>query len=336
MKPLSIGLFLSFILEGVNTLKGQPPLIVNGNAFAISENCYRITPNESNQIGSAWCIQSLNLEYAFSVNFSANLGCDKTGNQGLAFVLQASPDSLAAIGCGGNRLGYGKNNGCKGISPSLAIEVDTYNDTNEKVPDTYNEHLTITANGNVVSNVVTPVLIKKNSVSIKDCEFHNFIISWKPSTKTLQVLVDNELRLSYKENIQSVYFPISDKIFFGFTGSTGTTITQGQEICFNDITVEIDEAYMEQKKFEQALTVYRNPLTEQITIGAKFESSQNLVVSLYNTQGKKIYALPKKEISLGGITLDMAGLPSGTYIVAIENNKHRTTQRIYHKSTHRA
>ena len=57
-------------------------------------------------------VESLIVEFAFRI--------ERHGADGMAFVMQADPAGVKAIGQGGCQLGYG------GISHSLAIEIDTY------------------------------------------------------------------------------------------------------------------------------------------------------------------------------------------------------------------
>lgn len=60
-------------------------------------------------------------EYSYYVMLGEN---DEDGADGIVFVLSGDPDGQAAIGQAGGNLSYG---GFNGISPSIALEFDTWN-----------------------------------------------------------------------------------------------------------------------------------------------------------------------------------------------------------------
>ena len=94
---------------------------VNGNASTNNCHCYTLTPSSNNQSGSVWNNFQINLRESFDFNFDINLGCiDANGADGIVFVLQ--PISTSVGGSGGGM-------GFSGISPSIGITIDTWQNT---------------------------------------------------------------------------------------------------------------------------------------------------------------------------------------------------------------
>ncbi|MFL2996497.1 MAG: lectin-like domain-containing protein [Cytophagales bacterium] len=85
---------------------------------------YRLTPEQgTTQSGSVWSKEKINLSEDFKVEGKLNLGSNASwGADGIAFVIQPLASDLGGEGGGG--LGYA------GISPSVAVEFDTWNNGN--------------------------------------------------------------------------------------------------------------------------------------------------------------------------------------------------------------
>jgi hypothetical protein len=117
-------------------------LTLNGSASQVG-NALRLTPAASNNGGSTFYSTPIALGPAqtFSTNFSFEIssgGGAGGGADGLTFVLQTQgPNAL------GNAGGY---LGCAGISPSLAVEFDTYTNSWD---NGNGNHVAIDINGDV-------------------------------------------------------------------------------------------------------------------------------------------------------------------------------------------
>jgi uncharacterized delta-60 repeat protein len=154
-------------LEGVIVDNGSLPIInyptfidlsgftLNGDAVtAPAEGKLRLTTAEYNKRGSAFLTQpiSLGTKTSFSSAFSFQMSNpggisdpDGIGADGLVFVIQAQGPT--ALGDGGGYLGY------SGITPSLEVEFDTY----QNGWDAGNgNHVGINTNGNVTSVALSP------------------------------------------------------------------------------------------------------------------------------------------------------------------------------------
>jgi len=91
---------------------------VVGDATAQSCHCYTLTPAQNTKNGSVWNVHPFDLTQNFDIAFDLFVGCsDANGADGVAFVLQPNP---TALGQGGGEMGYA------GITPSLGVVLDTY------------------------------------------------------------------------------------------------------------------------------------------------------------------------------------------------------------------
>ena len=201
---------------------------VNGSAQQLSCNCFRLTEAIGNQSGSVWNNAQIDLSDPFDFTFDVYLGNIPGGADGIAFVLQ--PVSTL-VGSTGGGLGY------EGISPSLAMAIDTY-DNGPTQSDPINDHVAIMANGSIdhgsVDNLAGPVDALAGSPNIEDDAEHLMRVSWDPVGMVVNFYMDGDLRTSYTGDIVADIFGGDPNVFWGFTGSTGG-LNNRQEFCFSII-----------------------------------------------------------------------------------------------------
>jgi gliding motility-associated-like protein len=189
----------------------------NNNA-TYANNIYTLTPNQGAQNGSAWNKKRLFLDQNFEISARVYLGNSDAGADGIAFVLQNQ--SLNA-GSSGGGLGYA------GITPSFAVEFDTYNNgSHEPVQD----HLAIIANGNaagVHNTYSTPF-----EVQMEDGQWHNVRFIWDAASKNFQVWYDGTRRHNITVDLKANVFNGAPYVYWGFTGATGGA-TNLQQVQFN-------------------------------------------------------------------------------------------------------
>jgi len=185
---------------------------LNGNTVQTSCNCYRLTTASNAQNGSVWNVNLFDLSTPFDFTFDVFLGCSDGGADGVAFVLQ--PLSTNAGSAGGG-LGYA------GINPSVAVEMDTYQNGGEPSFD----HIGIQANGSVVhsgaNSLAGPVPISSTSANVEDCGWHLLNVTWNPVTMVLAAYFDGVLRLSYTGDIINNIFGGNPNVYWGLTAATG-------------------------------------------------------------------------------------------------------------------
>lgn len=198
---------------------------VNGNAYTNSCHCYTLTPNANNQSGSVWNNFKINLTQSFDFNFDINLGCiDAGGADGIVFVLQPISTS---VGSNGGGLGF------SGISPSVGVTIDTWENTDVNDP-TY-DHIAIQLNGNLnhsnsATNIAGPVTALAGNNNIEDCQWHTLRIQWNAGTQQLTASVDGNQRLTVTKDLIVDVFNGDPNVFWGFTAGTGGS-TNLQQFC---------------------------------------------------------------------------------------------------------
>lgn len=210
---------------------------MNGTADSLSCNCFRLTEDQISQSGQVWNSQQIDLSQPFDYTFDVYLGDNNGGADGIAFVLQ--PVSTSAGGNGGG-LGY------EGISPSVAMVIDTYNNGPSQ-GDLVQDHVAIMANGSVfhnsADNLAGPIDALVSGNNIEDGEWHVMRVTWNPTTMVIDFYMDGNLRVSYTGDIVNNLFSGDPNVFWGFTGSTGG-LSNRQEFCFSiipDLEAATDE-----------------------------------------------------------------------------------------------
>ncbi len=189
---------------------------VNGSASTNSCHCYTLTPNALTRSGSVWNNIKIDLTQSFDFNFDVYLGCNTdNGADGIVFVLQ--PISTSVGGSGGG-LGF------EGISPSVGVTIDTWQ--NGEVNDPGYDHIAIQLNGridhaNATDNIAGPVTALSGNDNIEDCQWHTLRIKWDAPLKQLIAYVDGIMRESVTKDFVTDVFGGNPNVFWGFTGSTG-------------------------------------------------------------------------------------------------------------------
>jgi len=224
MKRVLCLLSCLLFLYGYVPAQLQQPYILNGAATQRTCNCYVLTEDRQNASGTVWNKSKHDLTQSFDFVFDVNLGCkDGNGADGIGFILQTEGTNLGATGQG---LGFA------GISPSLGILIDTYQNTAENDPPW--DHLAIQMNGESdhlqPQNLAGPVMLTDGNQNIEDCNWHLFRIKWDAVAKTLEVSVDGQLRLSVQKDLVQDIFGGDPLVYWGFAGSTGGS-SNVQQFC---------------------------------------------------------------------------------------------------------
>ena len=216
---------LLILFAGSNFSMKAQTAFFNGNASSSGANCYVITNPAISQRGSVWFSQQLNLNDSFDLKFTMNFGTnDAGGGDGMTFVLQRAGTS--ALGGTGGTLGY------SAITPSLAVEFDTYQNAvfSDPVPD----HIAVISNGvlnhAVATNIAGPVSALASQANIEDGLNHKIRIQWNPFSDSLNVYFDCEHRLAVRYNIRANIFSGNPMVWWGFTGSGGGAYNS-QSVC---------------------------------------------------------------------------------------------------------
>ena len=189
--------------------------VLNGSAVDLGGDCYRLTAQVNNLVGSIWNETQINLNEPFEALMEIELGSnDDPGADGMVFGFQPVSTSIGSVGQG---IGF------EGVSPSLGIEFDTY--ANGVYADPSFDHIAIISDGvmshDVATNLAGPAPILSSSPNAEDGQSHLVRVVWEPSITRLEVYVDCDLRVSYVGDIVNDIFGGDPMVYWGFTAATG-------------------------------------------------------------------------------------------------------------------
>ncbi len=199
----------------------------NGTATSLGSDCFRLTNATATQNGSVWANTPISLNNSFDIKGQIFLGCSNGGADGMTFTLQTT--GTTTTGGNGGGLGY------QGITNSVAVEFDTYQNATPQA-DPFFDHLALISGGSVnhtgPTSLAAPVSILPGNANAEDCQYHDVRFIWDPNNNLFEVYVDCQLRLTYNGDIRTALGG-STTAFYGFTGATGGLFNQ-QEACFLD------------------------------------------------------------------------------------------------------
>ena len=222
-----VALVLSCSLLASTDHNGQA-YFLNGTASSIEGDCYQLTTTQSNQNGTVWNGEFIDLESPFDLSFTMNFGTlDATGADGMVFVLQDV--GTEALGQSGGALGF------TGFDPSFGVEFDTWN--NGEYGDLIQDHIGFVSDGSVNHAPPTglggPVQASLDNINIEDGADHPVKITWDPDTQIIAVYFDCSLRLAEQIDLVADIFNGQTLVYWGFTGSTGGSFNT-QSVCLSE------------------------------------------------------------------------------------------------------
>ena len=218
---------------------------LNGDASVINCKCYQLTPDMGNKAGSVWNINQIDLNQPFDYSFTVNLGCNNTsqwaGADGMVFALQPLNTS---IGSSGGQMGLG------GVSPSLGVYLDTYQNTAHG--DIFNDHISINLDGDVIHSSSNNIAGPYDLGEIENCIAEPLRITWDPLTTLLNVYYNNNLVLNHTGDIVNNVFNGNPMVFWGFTASTGGA-SNFHQFCIDvpDLIIDSSNVIVESEKCNQ-------------------------------------------------------------------------------------
>ena len=209
-------------LPSQSDLLGPEDFITTGETTQTGKNCYRLTTAIDWTSGAIWHKEAIDLNFSFEMELKIMFGCqDDLGADGVVFIF--SPYRTVP--------GYaGEGMGFAGLSPSLGIEVDTWE--NDHLADPVQDHIAILQHGYVdhFYNLAGPAIIP----NVEDCTLHTFSIHWDHQQKTLSVSLDGKQIIQYQGDIVKDLFAGDPKVYWGVTSATGK-YNNRHEICFEKL-----------------------------------------------------------------------------------------------------
>jgi hypothetical protein len=215
----------------VNPAVNLATLVLNGNAM-LNGTTLRLTNNVDGEASSAWLTSQRPLGSGFSTSFQFQItpGSGQTLADGFAFVIQSAPAGTAALGT----TGAGEYLGYAGIPNSIAIEFDTYQNTN--YGDPAGPHIGIQSNGiaanspahNTSANLAGPV-----QATFADGNVHTATITYDGTTLSVFLDGSNTPVVSAAVNLGSLLGLTGGNAYAGFTAATGADSENSDILSWN-------------------------------------------------------------------------------------------------------
>ena len=196
---------------------------LNGNASQISSNEVQLTPALNSQAGQMWSYGKVDFTKNFSIPFEAYLGNNDAGADGMAIVFQNDPAGINAVGTNGDGIG------ARGIQNGVVLELDTYRNSSSPAFDPVADHGQIWKSSD--QSAITSTVSLPN---LEDGAWHAVVVNWDSASQTLSYTVDGTLAGTYTGNIVTNYFGGANKVYFGFTASTGG-LNNDQRVRFSSL-----------------------------------------------------------------------------------------------------
>ena len=267
------GFTTSNVCANSNTPPPSCQILTNGSPSrpqVVSGGILRLTTANTNQHGSAWFDIKQPLATGFTTAFQFQVS--KTNScflctfpaDGLALVIQNDPSGTGALGYTGNgqNLAYGNNDVSTASGPgsailnSLAIELDTHQNTNYLDPD--GNHIAVQSCGPNNSSTLTPNSADHNYIcpngalaklalqslptglSLTDGLIHTITVNYLPpgacssSCNNLSVYFDSTLILQTTVDITTqLNLTSGSSAYIGFTAATGASVENNDIISWS-------------------------------------------------------------------------------------------------------
>lgn len=244
---------------------GSPsfPIITSGGVL-------RLTTANTNQHGAAWFRVPQQLSTGFTTAFQFQISKTNACRSctfpadGMALVIQNDPATTGAIGYTGNgqNISYGNNdissaNGPgKAIKNSLAIELDTHQNSDYNDPD--GNHIAVQSCGPNNASTLSPNSADHNyvcadgnlanlalqslpsGISLTDTKIHTITVNYLPpgnctsSCNNLSVYLDSALVLQATVDItKQLNLTANGSAYIGFTAATGSLVQNNDVISWS-------------------------------------------------------------------------------------------------------
>lgn len=205
---------------------------LNGTATQVNPKQVRLTPASNTQAGQMWSYGKVDFSKSFTLSYEANFGSSDGGADGIATVFHNSPAGADAVGATGAGIG------ALGIQNGIVLEVDTY-DNGPSLGDIPNDHGQIWASASQSgANLLTTAVDLGN---VEDNVWRAVVITWDFPTKKLSYTVGGILAGTYTfpaSNPITSYFGGANKVYFGYTASTGGAVNE-QSVRYTDFCSQL-------------------------------------------------------------------------------------------------
>lgn len=208
-------------------------LVGNPTAPSVVGSSLRMTTATTNQAAAAWYNTKQNVAGGFTTTFSFQVSGgtaipqatpSDTGADGVAFVIQNN--NTSTVGAAGGGIGYA------GIANSLAVEADTFWNTNISVlgfpiattnGDPDGNHVSIQSNGLLANsdNISASKGISSLIPNLSDGAAHTVRVSYVPGTMSVYVDDLTTPKITAAVNLSTLLSLTNGEAFVGLTSGTG-------------------------------------------------------------------------------------------------------------------
>ena len=282
LKLITRNISMILVLLFAIGLTGYSQYNTNGTTLNEGSGCFRLTQALNSQSGSVWFQNKVSLASDLTIDANIFLGSNDGGADGIAFVLQPVCSGLGSLGGG---LGY------QGITPSLAVEFDTWQNASDPVQD----HIGLMKNGNTTHGGGGASTLQGFNLlpNLENGVFHTLKIEWTALTQNLKVTLDGITQINYTDNIVANIFGGNRNVFWGFTAATGAA-NNLQRVCI------VNSIFTEEGSF-----IVTKPSCPNYNNGA---------IDLNPAGGVGPFTYTW---SNGATTEDISGITAGTYTVTV-------------------
>jgi hypothetical protein len=191
-----------------------------GDSREMPNGCIQLTSDQPYAEGIAYNENKLDLNRFFQIEFDIYLGDKDEGADGITFVIHNDPRGFGAFGAWGECMGYGRFNPFgegTSISPSIAIEFDTYQNPWQNDPPS--DHVAYLQNGTSMHEEYWNG--DDMNFNLEDDRLHSFYMRWDPKKKEITVVLDGDIVYHGKKDLKKEIFGGKSQVIWGFTASTG-------------------------------------------------------------------------------------------------------------------
>lgn len=257
-----------FLLYSCSLIAQNKGFKLTYNAKRLGDSCFQLTDATNFKNGAVWSQNRIDLNQNFRIYANLNFGTNiSDGADGIGFVIQYLGSNLGTAGEG---IGFG------GISPSLGIEYDTY----ENPYDPSYDHIALIKNGNS-QHVTSPsntlkgpnIPLKTNGVTVKDGKYYPVSILWNATSKTLICNFNGVQKINHVIDLQKDIFKDSQYVYWGFTAATGG-YTNYHYVCIDSFFVTYENECRIGYKNQSKPYILCNPTKDTLTF--KFNEIPNV------------------------------------------------------------
>ncbi len=218
-KNENLGFRIAASVSNVQTKSDAMEIPKGGDAkqSTVDAGEYILTEDKMQQHGGFWAKQPISFKNSFTISAEIYLGNkgDSSGADGIALVFQDKGVVSVPTGAG---IGYA------GMTPSIAIEFDTYQnvDANDQdLNDPVKNHVALCMNGDPkhAKDAVTKGDVKEIDNNLEDGKYHPITIEWDAVKKTFTLTLDG--KPVFKDKTIPAHTMADNTISYGFTSATG-------------------------------------------------------------------------------------------------------------------